>query len=66
MEINCTLITPETDKYELEVFECNSCGFHIGLDVSYLEQVSSTISLPCPSCGTELTTLEPEDGITNP
>lgn len=38
----------ETDKYTLEVFECN-CGFHIGIDATYLDQVAD-IEFECPSC----------------
>ena len=49
-------ITADTDKYQLEVFECQ-CGFHIGLDASYLDQVGD-ITLPCPSCERPITTNE--------
>ncbi len=38
----------ETEKYHLIVIECN-CGFHIGLDVTYLEQVDE-IEVNCPNC----------------
>ena len=38
----------ETDKYSLEVYECK-CGFHLGLDATYLEQVGD-ICIICPSC----------------
>lgn len=37
----------DTD-YELEVIECQ-CGFHIGLDSTFLDQVDC-INIPCPSC----------------
>ena len=30
--------TVETDKCSLSVYECD-CGFHLGIDTSYLEQV---------------------------
>lgn len=44
----------ETDRYVLEVYECD-CGFHIGLDASYLDQVGDII-IPCPGCGKDLDT----------
>jgi len=37
-----------TEEYELEVWECD-CGFHIGLDATYLEQVGE-INIACPAC----------------
>ena len=43
------IITPQKDNYELEVYE-HSCGFHIGLDGSYLEQ-EGDIKMTCPACG---------------
>jgi len=39
----------ETEEYTLEVVECD-CGFHIGLDATYLDQVDG-IDIKCPSCG---------------
>jgi len=37
----------ETDKYSLEVYQCPN-GFHIGLDASYLDQVSDMdVALLC-------------------
>lgn len=44
----------ETERYQLEVLECD-CGFHLGLDATYLDQVDD-IRLPCPSCGTTINT----------
>ena len=38
----------ENDKYSLDVIECG-CGFHIGLDSTYLEQVGK-IDFRCPRC----------------
>ena len=52
-DVNCFEITDQKDKYELVVLECRKCGFHIGLDASYLEQVRA-ISLDCPSCKTTI------------
>jgi len=51
----------ETEEYQLEVVECD-CGFHIGLDCSYLEQVGD-ILIRCPSCGKMIDTEEiiPDD-----
>ena len=39
----------ETEEFSLEVIECD-CGFHIGLDATYLFQVNE-IEINCPSCG---------------
>ena len=41
-----------SDKVVLEVYECK-CGFHIGIDSTFLEQVSD-VSLNCPSCDAEM------------
>ena len=35
-------------RSKLRVFEC-SCGFHIGLDFTYLDQVGG-IDIECPAC----------------
>jgi len=50
---NVIVVTKQKDKYDLEVYECTTCGFHIGIDVSYLEQ-RGDIRLNCPSCDDEL------------
>ena len=42
----------ETDQYSLQVYECG-CGFHIGIDASYLDQVGD-VTLKCPSCNNRL------------
>jgi len=42
----------ETEEYALCVFEC-LCGFHIGFDTTYLEQVGD-IKTRCPSCDTTM------------
>lgn len=39
----------EDEKCVLEVWECG-CGFHLGLDASYLDQVGD-LEVPCPNCG---------------
>jgi len=39
----------ETDKASFEVYEC-TCGYHMGFDASYLDQVDGNISAECPSC----------------
>jgi hypothetical protein len=39
----------ETDLVSLEVMEC-TCGFHMGLDVTYMEQVGD-FEFKCPACG---------------
>jgi len=43
-----TLNSVQSDQYELEVIECD-CGFHIGLDATYLDQVGG-VDIICPSC----------------
>lgn len=48
-----------TERFCLEVYEC-SCGFHIGLDASYLEQVSE-ITMSCPACSETIQTLSDEE-----
>jgi len=40
----------ETDEYHLEVYECDSCGFHTGVDATYLEQVGR-LRVSCLGCG---------------
>ncbi len=37
-----------SDVFLLDVFECE-CGFHVGLDATYLEQVGQ-INMDCPAC----------------
>lgn len=39
-----------TEGYELEVHECGACGFHTGVDATYLDQVGS-LTVRCPGCG---------------
>ena len=48
---NCKPID-DPDKYELEVVEC-TCGYHMGIDASYLEQVGA-VEATCPSCKAKL------------
>jgi hypothetical protein len=43
-----------TDKVQLEVIECE-CGYHMGLDFTFLDQVGDFIC-ECPSCGSEIDT----------
>ena len=38
----------EIGRATLEVYEC-TCGFYLGLDASYLEQVGP-VTVPCPNC----------------
>jgi hypothetical protein len=45
----------ETDSVQLEIGECD-CGFHFGLDVTFMEQVKDFIFI-CPSCGKEIDTV---------
>lgn len=44
----------ETDTIQLEIYEC-VCGFHIGIDATYTEQVGQA-SVICPSCGLRIDT----------
>jgi hypothetical protein len=44
----------ETDQVQLEVVECD-CGFHLGLDATFLDQVGD-FKINCPSCGTTIDT----------
>jgi len=37
-----------TKQYELEVVECD-CGFHMGIDATYLDQVGGVRTI-CPAC----------------
>lgn len=40
----------KTKQFQLKVWECE-CGFHIGLDATYLDQINN-IYLTCPGCRT--------------
>jgi hypothetical protein len=44
----------ENDQVALEVLECD-CGFHLGIDVTFLDQVGD-FKLSCPSCKREIDT----------
>ena len=46
----------ENDQVSLEVVEC-VCGFHLGIDATYLEQVGD-VKVTCPSCGFVLETAK--------
>jgi len=52
----------ENDQVQLEVIECD-CGFHYGLDASYLE-AEGDFKVICPACKTIINTEDicPEDG----
>jgi len=39
----------ENSQVQLEVVECN-CGYHMGIDVTYLDQVGD-FKIACPACG---------------
>lgn len=51
----------ETSQVQLEVVECD-CGYHMGIDATYLDQVDDFI-VGCPSCGELIDTNKvlPED-----
>ena len=44
----------ENEQVSLEVIEC-SCGFHLGIDATYLEQ-KGDFTLVCPSCSNIINT----------
>lgn len=46
----------ETEKYSLTIYECE-CGFHIGLDNSYMDQIDD-ICIECPACERHINTEE--------
>lgn len=50
------LTSIENDKVQLEVVECD-CGYHLGLDATYLEQVEDLV-VACPNCKAEIDTSE--------
>lgn len=54
METPKQLQSVETDEYSLEIIQC-SCGFHLGIDATYLEQIGDFIIL-CPCCSKFLNT----------
>lgn len=45
----------QTEKCSLEVFECTTCGFHTGIDATYLEQIGD-LDFECPNCKTRIRT----------
>lgn len=51
----------ETGKVQLEIGECD-CGYHFGVDATYLEQVGDFVFI-CPSCKKPIDTAKvfPED-----
>ena len=51
----------ENEHVQLEVIECD-CGFHLGLDATYLDQVGDLV-MKCPVCRAEIVTSKvfPED-----
>ena len=53
----------ESEEAQLEVGECD-CGYHFGVDATYLEQVGD-FTLTCPACGKKIDTsvLFPEEPI---
>lgn len=50
------LSSVESGKVRLEIVEC-SCGYHMGIDATFLEQVKDFVT-KCPSCGQEIRTSE--------
>ena len=46
MELLEAVTTPRT---VLEVYECTHCGYHLGVDSTYLEQIGDVHGY-CPGC----------------
>ena len=46
----------ENEQVQLEVIECD-CGYHMGIDATYLDQVDDFIA-PCPACNTMIETAK--------
>ena len=46
----------ENSRYSLTIYECG-CGFHIGLDNTYMDQIGE-ILMECPACKTVFDTTE--------
>ena len=44
---NCKEV--DFEKTELVILECDCCGYHFGVDATYLTQIC-TIEQNCPSC----------------
>jgi len=44
----------ENEQVQLEVVECD-CGFHLGIDATYLDQVGDFV-IACPNCQTKIDT----------
>jgi hypothetical protein len=44
----------ENGTVQLEVIEC-SCGYHMGIDATYLDQVGDFVTT-CPNCEAEIDT----------
>lgn len=54
MDENITIIGEyENNKVSMTFVECNGCGYHLGVDNTYLDQVDC-VRTECPSCGTRL------------
>ena len=45
-DVGCHVV--DINKTELYVVECDGCGFHLGIDASYLH--SWSIAMACPNC----------------
>lgn len=49
------LTRPEANiRMELEYIECD-CGFHLGVDATFVDQVGDFV-IKCPSCGLDIDT----------
>ena len=41
-------------KCEIDIIECN-CGYHLGVDATYLDQVGDFVTI-CPACNVDIDT----------
>lgn len=48
------LSSVENDQVQLEIMQCD-CGFHLGVDATYLDQVGDFV-IECPSCHAKIDT----------
>ena len=46
----------ENEFCTMDIYKC-SCGFHIGLDSTYIDQISE-IEIECPNCNKMIATHE--------
>ena len=40
----------DNDRFQLEVYECACCGFHLGVDANWLMDAKELVWPRCPNC----------------